>query len=286
MRRIRENIFSYAERSGKRSGPTWTTVQDVRASKGHPTKSYEEAVAIAAHLASEHRGSMLFFRGQTADHRDADDRTNLYSTLFRSPKGKVALRAEELEIRGRALDARVEAILRYRKELGLPGRSHRHLETAIALIQHYGLAPTPLLDVTLSLRVAASFALPSREAERGVVYVLALPYPTASISHFTDQDMVLVRLSAICPYDAKRPHFQEGWLVGKYPIVNASSPTVLKERKDNAAGRLVAKLSLDNRHGRFFGPGFPRIPESALLPVRDEFRERLIRYLEKHERSC
>jgi hypothetical protein len=279
VRRIRENIFSYLPRDKKRGGPTWTTVQEVRASKGYRIQSYEEAVAVVAHLASEHRGSMLFFRGQTSDHHDRAGRTNLYSTLFRSPRGKVMLTAEELERRGRELDKRVASVLRHRRVLGLPGRSHRHIETAIALIQHYGLAPTPLLDVTLSLRVAASFALPSRDAQLGVVYVLALPYPTATISHFTDLDMVLVRLSAICPFDAKRPHFQDGWLVGKYPIVNASKPTVAKERKDNAAGRLVAKLIVDNRLGRFFGPGFPRIPTSALLPVQDQFRDRLMRSL-------
>jgi hypothetical protein len=53
----------------------------------------------------------------------------------------------------------------------------KHLRVAPwAVIQHYGLWPTPLLDMTSSLRVAASFALGlPKSRDTGVLYVFAIP---------------------------------------------------------------------------------------------------------------
>jgi hypothetical protein len=236
-------------------------------------RRFEDLVMVAAHLASGHRGHMLFFRGQARDYHDRNGRTSLYPTLFRG----APLRKNVLAARWAKLEACVRAVVERRAELGLPGKTHRHIESAIALLQHYGLCETPLLDVTPSLRVAASFALPNKKARLGYLYALALPYPNGSISHFVDQDMVLVRLFGVCPFEAVRPHFQEGYLVGKFPIRDAAQLGVMKERYDDASGRLVAKIVLDDRDGRFFHGGFPRVPEETLLPPRDPFGDALER---------
>ena len=127
------------------------------------------------------------------------------------------------------------------------------------------------------MRIAASFALPDEESKVGYLYAIALPYPQGTISHFVDQDMVLVRLFGVCPFDALRPHFQEGYLLGKFPISDAGQRGVVKERNDNAAHRLVAKLVLDDRDGGFFRGGFPRVPKTALLPLKDPFGDALRR---------
>ncbi len=291
MRRIHGTVFTYAEfppnaevlkegttRStfgikSKKGGPTWTTVQNVREWPGFRVSRFDDLVKVGAHLAAGNRGHMLFFRGQSRDHLDRNGRTNIYPTLYR--KGGAPLRKTEIATRWDRLSTCVRAIVARRAELKLPGTTHRHIESAIALLQHYGLCETPLLDVTPSLRVAASFALPEKTSKLGYLYAIALPYPQATISHFVDQDMVLVRLFGVCPFEALRPHYQEGYLLGKYPISNAGELGVTKERNDNAATRLVAKLVLDDRDGGFFHGGFPRVPDTTLLPPRDPFGDAL-----------
>jgi hypothetical protein len=290
MHRIRGEVFTYADlppaervlREGttpetfgvtsKRGGPSWATVQEVRAWPGYRVRRFEDLVKVSAHLSAGNREHMLFYRGQTRDYVDRNHRTNLYPTLYRGP-GKASLKKELLTERWTSLKVLVRAIVRERGALKLPGKSHRHIESAIALLQHYGLAETPLLDITPSLRVAASFALPDGGGGIGYLYVLALPYPHGTISHFVDRDMVLVRLHGICPYEAVRPHYQEGYLVGKFPISDAGAVSVEKERNDNAASRLVAKLIVDDRDNGFFSAGFPRVPVDTLLPARDPFGE-------------
>jgi hypothetical protein len=292
MHRIRGDVFTYAEfppaaqdlREGttpetfgatkRAGGPTWATIQEVRSWPGYRVTKFEELVRISAQLSAGNRTHMLFYRGQTKDYRDRNGRTNLYPTLYRG-RAKTPLKRSVLDQRWRRLGSCVEALVANRSSLKLPGKTHRHIESAIALLQHYGLAETPLIDITPSLRVAASFALPTPESKLGYLYVLALPYPHGTISHYVDHDIVLVRLHGICPYEAVRPHYQEGYLVGKFPISDAASVTVAKERNDNAASRLVAKLVLDDSRGSFFSDGFPRVPEETLLPTKDPFGEAL-----------
>jgi hypothetical protein len=296
VRRLKGDVFTYAEfgdgeqvlkegttnatfgNKSKKSGPTWMSVQDVRESKGYRVRSFEELIKITSHLAAGNRDHHLFFRGQSRDYVDRNGRTLLYPTLYRSPS-KAGLKKRELAERWSSLEKLVRTVVAHRSTLKLPGKTHRHVESAIALLQHYGLAPTPLLDVTPSLRVAASFALlPDHEGNAptsGVLYVLALPYPHGRISHFVDQDTVLVRLVSVCPYEAVRPHHQEGYLVGKFPISDAGAVTVEKERNDNAASRLVAKLLLDDAAGTFFSSGFGRIPTATLMPPKDAFGDLL-----------
>jgi hypothetical protein len=303
VHRIRGEVFTYADvptedrvlREGttastfgstksKRGGPSWASIQDVRAWPGYRITHFEELVKVSAHLSAGNREYMLFYRGQTKDYTDINKRTNLYPTLYRG-LGKSPLRKKVLAERWGRLETLVRAIVRERAALKLPGKSHRHIESAIALLQHYGLCETPLLDITPSLRVAASFALPAGGSRVGYVYVLALPYPHGTISHFVDRDMVLVRLHGICPYEAVRPHYQEGYLVGKFPISDAGSVTVAKERNDNAASRLVAKLMVDDTHGGFFSPGFPRVPTETLLPAKDPFGDAVRAIVERVKKS-
>jgi len=60
-----------------------------------------------------------------------------------------------------------------------------------AILQHYGVCDTPLVDLTHSLRVAASFAhleflkakSKNKRRKYGYVMALAMPYPVGSISY-------------------------------------------------------------------------------------------------------
>jgi hypothetical protein len=79
-----------------------------------------------------------------------------------------------------------------------------------AILQHYEVCDTPLLDVTNSLRVAASFATNNPAAEGPVLYVLGVPSLSGSITASSEQGLQIIRLSSICPPEARRPYFQEG----------------------------------------------------------------------------
>ena len=78
------------------------------------------------------------------------------------------------------------------------------------------------LDVTHSVRIAAAFAFGSRTQadELAYVTVVALPQTTGSISFNADEQLELLRLSAVCPPKALRPQLQEGYLVGRFPRID------------------------------------------------------------------
>ena len=131
-------------------------------------------------------------------------------------------------------------------------------------MQHYEVCQTPLLDLTQSLRVAASFALAS-EGKEGYCYVFGFPYPNGSISFSVDLEIINIRLLSICPPGAKRPYFQEGFLVGSFP-----SNTEERIPNHDIGVRLIAKFKLKSEH--FWDNDFQPIPQNALLPTDDKVR--------------
>ncbi len=290
MRNIDGKVFTYAEhppsdfdlregvtkesfglgnveqRKIQRLGPTWAPVAKIREWPGYPVDSYEALVKAVAHVASGNRLQHLYFRGQTRDHKDRNGRSTVYSSICR-PQGHNLSRSV-LAARCERLRAARELLLGHAKELGLTHRIHRYPEAAWALLQHYEVCPTPLIDVTGSLRVAASFAL-MNDAKEGFLYVLGLPFPHGSISHLIDHEILIVRLQSVCPYEALRPHFQEGILIGRYPWTDQ------KQMGDNAAYRMIAKFKLVNDRNRFWNRGFTPIPKDVLLPTDDPFGEKL-----------
>jgi len=290
MRPIDGEVFTYAEhpakewilregssldsfglderRTVKKRGPTWATVKKIRAWPGYPVRSFRELVMIVAHLASGNRMHCLFFRGQSRDWRDRYDLTTMYPTICRPEPGNELLRKKTLVERVERVRRAQEILDAAKNALELRSRLHEHGEASLALLQHYEVCATPLIDVTQSLRVAASFAL-MENGKSGFVYALGLPHPNGSISHFVDHEIVIVRLQSVCPYRALRPHFQEGLLAGRYPW------KATKEPGDNIASRLIAKLRIENRRGKFWDRGFPAMPRDALLPNEDPFGEEL-----------
>lgn len=246
------------------TGPAWTTVPKIRESPGYPITTFGELVTRCAHLAYGNRRFSLFYRGQGKDYLDKNGRSRLYSSIFRPEIGQNVLRKSRLKLRFDTLRTLRTKLRSNAGALDMRGRLHEHLEASVALLQHYELCATPLLDVTQSIRVAASFALMSGNPV-GYVFVLGLSHPHSSISHFVDQEMTLVKLQSVCPYRALRPHYQEGYLVGRYPF------SLTKESGDNLAYRMIAKLRLDNSDGGFWCGGFDPIPKEALLPSVDEY---------------
>jgi hypothetical protein len=76
-----------------------------------------------------------------------------------------------------------------------------------------------------------------------------------------------VRLSAVCPPDAQRPHLQDGFLIGRYPFTERH---VGDARGNDVSAILVAKLALVNRGGEaFWDDDFPPYRKDSLLPAED-----------------
>jgi hypothetical protein len=146
-----------------------------------------------------------------------------------------------------------------------------------AILQHYEVCATPLLDVTHSLRVAASFATNCSSGVEPVIYILAVPAVSGSVSASSEQGIQTIRLSSICPPEARRPYFQEGYLLAEYPDLIA-----IDEKQDyrpyeiDFGRRLLAKFRLSP--SGFWSKDYPPIPDVALYP--DE-RDPLVEFTRK-----
>ena len=155
-----------------------------------------------------------------------------------------------------------------------------------SVIQHYELWPTPLIDLTDSARIAASFALGLDDGDveithqrrtRGYVDVFAIPTLTSDVMELrvsdarktTDAEQrmpVTVRLSAVCPHNAVRPHLQEGYLCGYPDFGNAD----LAIAAAPVLEYLTATFELIDETNTFFSPDFPRHTSATLLPTRTQ----------------
>jgi hypothetical protein len=241
---------------------------ELRAAEPTPVATFTGLVRNVARVASLRHGDFIFYRGQTHDWRSKSGKTTIYPTLFRPPAGATALRTAEVVARKQTLDDAIAKIRARYRELGHTNELWRYREFATALLQHYELVATPMVDLTTSLHVAASFARGAGGDGAGVVYVIAMPYPTETLSLYPRYGMALARLQSLCPPDARRPQFQEGWLVGRMPLTAEKTPD------DDLGGRVVAKYALPA--GPAFWDGqFHPIPQDALLPEHDPFGDRL-----------
>jgi hypothetical protein len=156
-------------------------------------------------------------------------------------------------------------------------------EARWVVAQHYELWPTLLIDITPNLRIAANFALWGG-GNIGCLFVLALPPSTNSVTFEADQHVVLARLQAVCPPIAKRPHYQDGFLVGRFPFMSPA-PNIIDaypNRVSNLGRRLAARINLMDADGEnngkyrksydrgFWSDDFPRMSESALMPREED----------------
>lgn len=137
-----------------------------------------------------------------------------------------------------------------------------------SLLQQYEVTDTPLLDVTQSLRVACSFAQLANTEKSAFIYVFGLPYYSNRISVNSEHDLINIRLLSICPPQALRPYFQEGYLVGTDDITNEYT----NKGELDLNNRLIAKFEIPNNE-RFWGKDFNKIPESALYPKGDKIEK-------------
>jgi hypothetical protein len=246
----------------------------IRKGEGHQVESYLDLVRKIAELQFRNRDHVLLFRGQTGDYRNKKDNTTLKPSLFR-PEGGNNPSEETLVARFEELEAAEEQlILRYKGPdfLGVE-RLGRHRILRWAILQHYGVCPTPLLDVTHSLRIAASFAsLPpaSGRAGKSFIFVLGVPNLSGAVTASAEAGLQIVRLSSVCPPTAMRPHIQEGYLLGEYPDIAGYQQNARYEPYEVDFGlRLVAKFWFDPKD-LWKRADFPKVPSEALYPNKDD----------------
>jgi len=244
------------------------TLKQLLASKPRRVQSFKHLIEQTAELSFHNPDHVLFFRGQDREYvKKVKGKwvPSFYPTIYRSPGFRLS--EEELTQRFERLDKFTDRLRSVFKEKDVTG--HEKLanfpEIVWAILQHYGACDTPLLDVTHSLRVAASFALDHKE-DTGFVFVFGFPYPNASITYSVDNELLNVRLLSICPPAARRPFFQEGFLVGTFP-----SRKVRKHPSLDLNVRLIARYQLI-REG-FWDSHFSPIPHDALFPKEDEVEE-------------
>ncbi len=237
----------------------------------YPVSTYRQLVKHTAKLAYLNKDHLLFFRGQGRDYRNRVGASTFYPSIYRGDY----VQRREIDNRFKLLDHAARQLCNLFDEEGVQGRNEVRRKRLIqwCILQHYEICATPLLDITQSLRVACSFAQINAKEEVGFVYVFGFPYVMNRISHNSEHDLVNIRLLSICPPDALRPYFQEGYLAATEDITNEyTSKSELDFRN-----RLIAKFKI-SRESRFWGQGFSKIPKSVLYPKGDLI-ERLSKFI-------
>lgn len=229
--------------------------------------------------------SVLYFRGQGSHHDEC------LPVLFRSGW---SLAGKQYELNGgnrgkyyAATQELQDHVFAVAAEVGTPRyyMLEHYPPAAAAIRQHYELWPTHMIDVTRSLPIAIAFATANGQADRACLYAFSLPDLRGSITADMDQHLSISRLEAICPPDAKRPHHQDAYLVGRIPEPPGDCHPGQKRWNDwqhgsNLMLRLCAKFTLHLRDGQL--PGAPPVSLEYLLPhpSQDVFGKRLYEKVE------
>ncbi len=135
-----------------------------------------------------------------------------------------------------------------------------------AILQHYEVCETPLLDVSQSARIAASFASQAGTAEC-FFYVLGVPNISGAITASAEASLTVLRLSSVCPPEAVRPHLQEGFLLSEYPELSSTEQKAHYENYEIdflASGLLLSSASILAPSGELIQ--FPKVLSPALYP--------------------
>jgi FRG domain len=249
---------------------------EIRKGPGHKVDSYLGLAKKVAELQFRNRDHVLFFRGQGGDYLNRQKNTTLKPSMFRPERGRTGNPDEGVLVRRflalEAAEARLtESYKAASSDVIGVERLERHRILRWSILQHYEVCPTPLLDVTHSLRIASSFAsLPATGtdvSEKVFVYVLGVPNLSGAITASAEAGLQIVRLSSVCPPQAVRPHIQEGYLLGEYPEISGTQQKARYEPYEVDFGlRLVAKFWFSPRTFWKQAATLPMVPREALYP--------------------
>ena len=247
---------------------------------GHKIKSYHELLFKLAELNFYNKRFQLLFRGQEKDYPINKDnlRSNLYPSILRVKNKSFKSKKRKNEIiknfeRLKKTEKLLDEVFGGNSWLNKYLNNNQILKWAI--IQHYEICTTPLLDVTGSLQTALTFAI--GEKNEGYLYVLGFPQRAGPISVSIESNTQLIDLSQICPPEALRPHFQNGILAGDFPSYDHIDKTHGKNgmNGNNFSCRLLSKFHLTNCKN-WKAEGFHLTPKDILFPnEKDDFYKEL-----------
>lgn len=234
--------------------------RDVRKSKPLLVPSFRELVEIIARIAYRNRDYELFYRGQDQEYLNQNNETTILPSIFREDYPDWDAFND--------LEGFVQALQEKEFRFEHDETFNQFNEVKWAILQHYEVCNTPLLDLTRSLRVACSFAL-EKANRNGILYVFGFPYINGSISFYVEEELINLKLLAICPPQALRPQFQEGFLAGTFPPIISKVPsrTDYDATKLDFSRRLIAKFEL--QESTFWDKEFTAVPHNALFPNND-----------------
>ena len=146
----------------------------IRQARGHSVSSYFQLAKKIAELQFLNRDHVLLFRGQRSDHLTTKGNSMLKASLFRLGSSRLPTQ-KILENRFEKLKQAEDQLVKRYTEERLQGfeRLKRYRIIRWAILQHYEVCPTPLLDVTHSIRIAATFASRNNQTSEAYVFVLA-----------------------------------------------------------------------------------------------------------------
>src|SRR5262249_23710992 len=141
-----------------------------------PVATYNELVCHIAPLQHYNRNITLYFRGQNTD-RQKDGLTQLLPSIFRIYPGETRLMLKQrFQLLHQKTEALKKSLAKQVPQLGGTRLVTEHPELTWALLQHYQVCRTPVLDITHSIHVACSFAFDGNKGDTGMVYVLGMPW--------------------------------------------------------------------------------------------------------------
>lgn len=227
--------------------------------------SYTRLVDIIAFLSVMNKNLVLLFRGQG---RDWEPKPSLFRTDWTPPGDKIpaSLDGGNTAYYWTMLREVGDIVYPVLERHGLPRWRHlrRHQPARWAVIQHYELWPTPLLDFSTSLRIASSFAFgldPNRR--EGYLFVAGVGSVRSDLMNFKGTELA-IRLNSVCPPSAVRPHLQDGVLVGQY---FREDPFSEMPAQGSATAIPIAVFRLINDRGTFWSSqDFPIHTRDSLLP--------------------
>jgi hypothetical protein len=248
--------------------------RSVRTSNGHEVSDFFELAAKVAELQFRNQGQVLFYRGQHSDYISDSQKhigSLLRPTIFRRPK-----RPKD----SKWLSPRFDVLQNVEKQLvQIFNESHflgaveiaKYRILRWAILQHYGVCDTPLLDVTQSLRIGASFASVGNSNNSAFLFVLGVPNVSGAITASAEAGLQTIRLSSVCPPSAMRPHIQEGFLLGEYPeIGDIDQKGNYSLHEVDFGHRLVAKFRFNPKQFWTKRGQFQEVGRRALYPTESD----------------
>lgn len=244
-----------------------STVGNVRRDQGLVVKTYVGLMKRVARLSFFNPGYSLFFRGQDIDYINRKGYTTIFPKIFRD--GTAGINSGY-----RILSEKVDLFTNsYKYERKKFVTRDKYLLWAV--LQHYQVCSTPLLDMTHSLSIGCSFSLLNNNKQYPVLYVLALPHLTGGVTVSHESQLLVIRLTNVCPPNAMRPYVQEAYVMGEYPSIDTmGAKNQYRIDEVNCAHRLLCKFRLE-RESFLSDTGFRAVHEfhkKVLFPDRtDDF---------------